>query len=183
VAQARGRDPHDKRIIASDALDVDDILGLHAYFGGALASGVTSTDFRSAADFTDRRKWTPGRRIRFSAGWGTLLTNDFRGCDPAGGGDFDPISLICKVSDVEGNYSKAPRREALRQLREGARHAATAKHNPVRNRAVARRYSPRLHSAPMASCMPCQTTRLRMAARSAPRAMRMPISWVRCWTE
>src|ERR1700727_172896 len=32
--KARGRDPGGKLIIASDALDVDDILGLHAYFGG-----------------------------------------------------------------------------------------------------------------------------------------------------
>ena len=62
-------------------------------------AGATFDDFRSAADFHDPKKWTPGRRIRFSAGWGTLLTNDFRGCDPAGGFDFDPISLICKVSD------------------------------------------------------------------------------------
>ncbi|MGB9286431.1 MAG: nicotinate phosphoribosyltransferase, partial [Candidatus Sulfotelmatobacter sp.] len=46
---------------------------------------------------------------------GTLLTNDFRGCDPSGCTGFDPISLICKVSDVEGrpavklsdNYAKA----------------------------------------------------------------------------
>jgi nicotinate phosphoribosyltransferase len=100
--KARGRNPQDKLIIASDALDVDDILGLHAYFGGALASGVAINDFRSDADFHDPKKWTPGRRIRFSAGWGTFLTNDFRGCDPAGGSDFDPISLICKVSTVEG---------------------------------------------------------------------------------
>ncbi len=113
--KARGRNPQDKLIIASDALDVDDILGLHAYFGGALASGVAINDFRSDADFHDPQKWTPGRRIRFSAGWGTFLTNDFRGCDPAGGSDFDPISLICKVSTVEGkpavklsdNYAKA----------------------------------------------------------------------------
>jgi nicotinate phosphoribosyltransferase len=117
--KSRGRDPREKRIIASDALDVDEILGLHAYFGGTLASGASAAtvknDFRSAADFDDARKWTPGRRIRFSAGWGTLLTNDFRGCDPAGGTDFDPISLICKVSTVEGkpavklsdNYAKA----------------------------------------------------------------------------
>jgi nicotinate phosphoribosyltransferase len=113
--KSRGRDPHDKRVIASDALDVDDILGLHAYFGGTLASGITVSDFRSAADFHDRRRWTPGRRIRFSAGWGTLLTNDFRGCDPTGNGGFDPISLISKVSSVEGrpavklsdNYAKA----------------------------------------------------------------------------
>jgi nicotinate phosphoribosyltransferase len=45
----------------------------------------------------------------------TLLTNDFRGCNPNNGAGFDPISLICKVSEVEGrpavklsdNYSKA----------------------------------------------------------------------------
>jgi nicotinate phosphoribosyltransferase len=113
--QARGRDPREKLIIASDALDVDEILGLHAYFGGTLANGTTVRDFASADDFHDRRKWTPGRRIRFSAGWGTLLTNDFRGCDPSGDGGFDPISLISKVSSVEGrpavklsdNYAKA----------------------------------------------------------------------------
>jgi nicotinate phosphoribosyltransferase len=113
--KARGRDPREKLIIASDALDVDDILGLHAYFGGTLRSGATAADFRSALDFLDPQKWTPDRRIRFSAGWGTLLTNDFRGCDPTGSNGFDPISLICKVSTVEGksavklsdNYAKA----------------------------------------------------------------------------
>jgi nicotinate phosphoribosyltransferase len=113
--KARRRDPREKRLIASDALDVDDILGLHAYYGGTLASGTTVGDFKSANDFHDPRKWTPGRRIRFSAGWGTLLTNDFRGCDPSGNGGFDPISLISKVSSAEGrpavklsdNYAKA----------------------------------------------------------------------------
>jgi len=110
-----GRDAHDKLIIASDGLDVDDILGLHAYFGGTMASGVTKSDFRTATDFEDTKKWKPGRRIRFSAGWGTLLTNDFRGCDPSGSSDFDPVSLICKVSTAESkpavklsdNYAKA----------------------------------------------------------------------------
>jgi nicotinate phosphoribosyltransferase len=113
--KGRGRQPQDKLIIASDALDVDHILGLHAYFGGAIQPGTTTESFRDAADFLDLRKWIPGRRIRFSAGWGTLLTNDFRGCDPSGGSSFDPISLICKVSTVEGrpavklsdNYAKA----------------------------------------------------------------------------
>src|SRR3984893_13289307 len=117
--KARGRDPYDKRIIASDALDVDDILGLHAYFGGTRVKGIppasVKSNFRSAEDFHDPTKWTPGRRIRFSAGWGTLLTNDFRACDPSGDGGFDPISLISKVSSVEGrpavklsdNYAKA----------------------------------------------------------------------------
>jgi nicotinate phosphoribosyltransferase len=113
--KARGRDPQDKRLIASDALDVDDIIGLHAYFGGTIQVGATPQEFRNAADFEDPRKWIPGRRIRFSAGWGTLLTNDFRGCDPNSTREFDPVSLICKVSEVEGrsavklsdNYAKA----------------------------------------------------------------------------
>ncbi len=113
--KSRGRDPREKLIIASDALDVDEILGLHAYFGGTLQAGTTKADFFDAADFLNQTKWTPDRKIRFSAGWGTLLTNDFRGCDPSGGNDFDPISLIAKVSNVEGrpavklsdNYSKA----------------------------------------------------------------------------
>jgi nicotinate phosphoribosyltransferase len=113
--KAQGREPQDKLIIASDALDVDEILGLHAYFGGVLQPGTTTENFRTAADFLDQQKWRPHRRIRFSAGWGTLLTNDFRGCDPDGGSGFDPVSLICKVSDAEGkpavklsdNYAKA----------------------------------------------------------------------------
>ena len=73
--EARGRDPRRKRLIASDGLDVEEILKLHAYFHG---------------------------RIRFSAGWGTLLTNDFRGCHPRGERDFEPISLVCKLMTVEG---------------------------------------------------------------------------------
>ncbi len=71
----RGRDPRSKRLIASDGLDVGDILWLHRYFAG---------------------------RIRFSAGWGTLLTNDFRDCHPRGEDTFDPLSLVCKLTDVEG---------------------------------------------------------------------------------
>lgn len=111
----RGRDPREKLLIASDTLDVDQILGLHAYFEGEMAKGLAPSDFRNAGDFYDRKKWTPNQRIRFSAGWGTLLTNDFRGCNPNNGVGFDPIGLICKVSSVEGkpavklsdNYSKA----------------------------------------------------------------------------
>jgi nicotinate phosphoribosyltransferase len=111
----RGRNPREKLLIASDALDVDDILGLHAYFDGTIADGLGTADFQSAADFLDRNKWKPGRRIRISHGWGTLLTNDFRDCDPAGGNGFDPISLICKVATADGrpavklsdNFAKA----------------------------------------------------------------------------
>jgi nicotinate phosphoribosyltransferase len=111
----RGCDPRQKRLIASDALDVDVILGLHAYFGGTLRNGATPADFQRASDFADESKWTPGRRIRISAGWGTYLTNDFRNCNPQGDESFDPVSLVCKLSDVEGrpavklsdNYRKA----------------------------------------------------------------------------
>jgi nicotinate phosphoribosyltransferase len=71
----RGRDARRKRLIASDGLDVGDILRLHEYFHG---------------------------RIRFSAGWGTLLTNDFRGCHPRGETELDPISMVCKLMTVEG---------------------------------------------------------------------------------
>jgi nicotinate phosphoribosyltransferase len=113
--ERHGRDPLQKRLIASDALDVGQILGLHAYFGGTLLNGATPGDFERAADFLDESKWTPGRRIRFSAGWGTFLTNDFRNCNPQGDEEFDPVSLVCKLTEVEGrpavklsdNYSKA----------------------------------------------------------------------------
>jgi nicotinate phosphoribosyltransferase len=72
---SRGRDPRRKRLIASDGLDVEEIIRLHEYFNG---------------------------RIRFSAGWGTLLTNDFRGCHPRGESDLEPISLVCKLVTVDG---------------------------------------------------------------------------------
>ena len=73
--ESRGRDPRKKLLIASDGLDVDDILQLHEYFQG---------------------------RVRFSAGWGTLLTNDFRGCHPRSETALDPISLVCKLMTVNG---------------------------------------------------------------------------------
>jgi len=41
-------------------------------------------------------------RIRFSAGWGTLLTNDFRDCHPRGEDTFEPISLVCKLTSADG---------------------------------------------------------------------------------
>jgi nicotinate phosphoribosyltransferase len=110
-----GRDPRQKRLIASDALDVEQILGLHAYFGGTLRNGASPENFRTASDFMDASRWVPDRRIRFSTGWGTLLTNDFRNCNPSGGDGFNPVSLVCKLNDLDGrpavklsdNYSKA----------------------------------------------------------------------------
>jgi nicotinate phosphoribosyltransferase len=73
--EQRGQDPRSKRLIASDGLDAGTIVGLHAYFHG---------------------------RIRFSAGWGTLLTNDFRDCHPRGEDTFEPISLVCKLTSADG---------------------------------------------------------------------------------
>jgi len=125
--QQKERDPRQKLFIASDSLDVDTILGLHAYFSGTLRNGAAPADFRQASDFLDERKWIPERRIRFSAGWGTLLTNDFRNCTAQGNGDFDPVSLVCKLNDANGrpavklsdNFEKAlgPREEVQRYQR------------------------------------------------------------------
>jgi nicotinate phosphoribosyltransferase len=100
--EQRKRDPRQKLFIASDSLDVDAILGLHAHFSGTIRNGSSPADFKQARDFLDARKWIPEQRIRFSAGWGTLLTNDFRNCNPQGGSDFDPVSLVCKLNDADG---------------------------------------------------------------------------------
>jgi nicotinate phosphoribosyltransferase len=102
-------------LIASDGLDVDSIVALHAYFGGSIQKGAKASGFRAAADFADPKKWLPENRIRFSAGWGTYLTNDFRDCNPQGNDSFNPVSLVCKLSEVDGrpavklsdNYQKA----------------------------------------------------------------------------
>lgn len=84
----RGQEVGRKRLIASDGLDVEEILALHQRFHG---------------------------RIRFSAGWGTLLTNDFRDCHPRGEQELEPLGLICKLQTANGrpavklsdNYQKA----------------------------------------------------------------------------
>ena len=113
--EQRGCDPRQKLFIASDSLDVDTILGLHSYFSGASRGGACPADFRQAADFLDDTKWQFQPRIRFSAGWGTLLTNDFRNCNPRGDDSFDPVNLVCKLNDADGrpavklsdNFAKA----------------------------------------------------------------------------
>jgi nicotinate phosphoribosyltransferase len=113
--EERGRDPRRKRLIASDALDVDRILELHAYFGGKVREGAKVEEFRASGDFCNAEKWIPHRRIRYSSGWGTFLTNDFRNCNPRADQSFNPISLVCKLSEVDGrpavkisdNYAKS----------------------------------------------------------------------------
>lgn len=71
--QERGEDPTQKRVIFSDGLDVDKIAELHAQFSG---------------------------RVKVSFGWGTLLTNDFRGLVP--GDRLAPFSLVCKAVSANG---------------------------------------------------------------------------------
>ena len=70
---SRGEDPREKLIIFSDGLDVDKIIELHSQFHG---------------------------RANISFGWGTLLTNDFRGL--TGGDALAPFSLVCKAVAAEG---------------------------------------------------------------------------------
>ena len=57
----RGRDPKQKLIIASDAMDVEDILGLHAYFMGDDCSGPDSQRiFAARPIFNDPAQMDPG---------------------------------------------------------------------------------------------------------------------------
>ncbi|MCE6952422.1 nicotinate phosphoribosyltransferase [Cereibacter sphaeroides] len=69
----RGEDPKKKLVIFSDALDVEKIEELHRQFFG---------------------------RVKISFGWGTMLTNDFRGLvqDDA----LAPFSLVCKAVSANG---------------------------------------------------------------------------------
>ena len=71
--RSRGEDPSTKLIIFSDGLDVETIEELHRQFSG---------------------------RVRVSFGWGTLLTNDFRGLVPDDA--LAPFSLVCKAVAADG---------------------------------------------------------------------------------
>ncbi|MGY2733914.1 nicotinate phosphoribosyltransferase [Sphingomonas sp. UYP23] len=73
--QAQGRDPTCKLLVFSDGMDVNTITETYRHFHG---------------------------RVRMSFGWGTNLTNDFRGCDPADGHGLEPISLVAKVTRANG---------------------------------------------------------------------------------
>ena len=72
--EERGEDPRRKLVIFSDGLDVDEIIALHRRFLG---------------------------RVKVSFGWGTLLTNDFRGL--ARGDGLAPFSLVCKALSADGH--------------------------------------------------------------------------------
>ncbi|MGJ8610331.1 MAG: nicotinate phosphoribosyltransferase, partial [Octadecabacter sp.] len=70
---SRGEDPMDKLVIFSDGLDAEKIVALHNQFKG---------------------------RTRVSFGWGTMLTNDFKGLTQ--GDTLAPFSLVCKAISANG---------------------------------------------------------------------------------
>ena len=71
---SKGQDPRDKLVIFSDGLDVAEMLSLQRTFAN---------------------------RVKVSFGWGTNLTNDFRGLVPDRG--LDAFSLVCKAVSANGN--------------------------------------------------------------------------------
>jgi nicotinate phosphoribosyltransferase len=71
----KGRDPREKLLVFSDALDADTIEATYRHFDG---------------------------KVRMSFGWGTNLTNDFVGCAPQPDDGLRAISLVCKVSEANG---------------------------------------------------------------------------------
>jgi nicotinate phosphoribosyltransferase len=71
-----GQDPRDKLIVFSDGMDIDTIKQAVRRFRG---------------------------RVNVSIGWGTNLTNDFKGCMPnADGAELEALSLVCKVVSANG---------------------------------------------------------------------------------
>ena len=70
---SKGQDPREKLVIFSDGLDVAEMLSLQRTFLG---------------------------RVKVSFGWGTNLTNDFRGLVPDRG--LDAFSLVCKAISANG---------------------------------------------------------------------------------
>ncbi|MEE9426667.1 MAG: nicotinate phosphoribosyltransferase [Paracoccaceae bacterium] len=71
--KTRGEDPTKKLVIFSDGLDADKIATLHKQFH---------------------------TRVLVSFGWGTMLTNDFRGFTPNDA--LAPFSLVCKAVSANG---------------------------------------------------------------------------------
>ena len=71
--QNKGEDTKEKLIIFSDALDTKKIIELYHKFN---------------------------HKVQIGFGWGTLLTNDFRGL--IGNGALDPFSLVCKAVSANG---------------------------------------------------------------------------------
>src|SRR5262245_8138622 len=73
--RAKGKDPREKLLVFSDALDVETIEQAYRHLDG---------------------------KVRMSFGWGTNLTNDFKDCAPKPNPMLEAISLVCKVSEANG---------------------------------------------------------------------------------
>ena len=73
--RAKGKNPQEKLLVFSDALDVETIEAAYRHFQG---------------------------KVRMSFGWGTNLTNDFEGCAPKPIDRLNAISLVCKVTEANG---------------------------------------------------------------------------------
>jgi nicotinate phosphoribosyltransferase len=73
--RSKGQDSRQKLLVFSDALDADTIEATYRHFEG---------------------------RVRMSFGWGTNLTNDFAGCAPKPNDGLKAISLVIKVTEVNG---------------------------------------------------------------------------------
>jgi nicotinate phosphoribosyltransferase len=73
--KSKGKDPKERLLVFSDALDAETIESTYRHFRG---------------------------RVQMTFGWGTNLTNDFRGCAPTPNAGLDPISLVCKVTSADG---------------------------------------------------------------------------------
>jgi nicotinate phosphoribosyltransferase len=96
--KSRGEDPRNKLVIFSDGLDVEIIEKLQRQFAG---------------------------RVKVSFGWGTMLTNDFRGL--VADDCLAPFSLVCKAIAANGrptvklsdnpNKAMGPKEEIARYKR------------------------------------------------------------------
>ncbi|AGF73988.1 nicotinate phosphoribosyltransferase [Bartonella australis AUST/NH1] len=73
--QEKGKNPREKLLIFSDALDVDTIEKTYHHFHG---------------------------KVRMNFGWGTNLTNDFEDCAPQETVNLDALSLVCKATCANG---------------------------------------------------------------------------------
>jgi nicotinate phosphoribosyltransferase len=75
--RSRGQNPKDKLVVLSDGMDIDTIESSVRHLRG---------------------------KINVSIGWGTNLTNDFRGCVPTGDEpSLKALPLVCKVTDANGH--------------------------------------------------------------------------------
>jgi nicotinate phosphoribosyltransferase len=74
--KAMGEDPREKLVVLSDGMDIDTIEASVRHLRG---------------------------RVNVSIGWGTNLTNDFRGCVPnRDDARLRALSLVCKVTEAGG---------------------------------------------------------------------------------